>query len=77
MSWIVGIIAAIVFFFWRSSARPRFTAGPVELDWRDIAILAIIVIGGLAVLTHQMTSGDLVKILAGILVAQVVGGKAR
>lgn len=73
MGWIVGIIAFLVFFFWRGGGmQPLLKAGPVELDWRDILILAIIAIGAWLAATHQISGADLLKILAGILAAQAV-----
>ncbi len=77
MSWILGIIAFLVFFFWRSGGmQPLLKVGPVEMDWRDILVLAIIVIGAWLVASHQVSGTDLLKILAGILAAQAVGQSA-
>ncbi len=73
MGWIVAIIAFLVFFFWRGGGmQPLLKAGPVEVDWRDILVLAIIVIGAWLVTSHQISGGDLLKILAGILAAKAL-----
>ncbi len=73
MSWIVAIIAFLVFFFWRSGGmQPLLKAGPVEVDWRDILVLAIIVVGAWLVASHQISGSDLLKILAGMLAAHAL-----
>ena len=77
--WIAAIAALIVFFILEvfASGTRRLKAGPIEMDWRDILALFLVVILGIAYYRGELTVREIAAIIGGILVGKLAGMVVR
>jgi hypothetical protein len=73
--WIVAVVVAL--FLWAPGgllgAQMLLKIGPVEMDWRDILALFLIVILGIAYFNGELSAKQIAAIIGGILVGKFGG----
>ena len=73
--WIIAVLLAFIFFALEIFAPVprRLKAGPIEMDWRDILAIFLVVILGIAYYRGELSAKEIAAIIGGILVGKVGG----